>query len=228
MSYFGLYFRSESVTPNEILTLIAVIAGPVSAVLITRYLDDQRLYKARRMDVFRTLMRTRRTVLSPEHIGALNLVEIEFAKDRDVIAASKNLLTHFGTTHARRDDERIETLADQNEIRARNNAFGTRLLKDRQSLLTKLLHAMSRSLGFKIEQLDIFEGGYNPQFWADVENEQEIVRKFAVDLAAGKAVIPIGVTDYRSAETVMAEGQRVANVAAARAHAQQPNDTPVP
>jgi len=64
--------RERFVTTNEILTVIALVAGPIMAVLITRYLDDQRTYKARRMDVFRTLMRTRRTVflaprLNPPH-----------------------------------------------------------------------------------------------------------------------------------------------------------------
>jgi hypothetical protein len=61
------------VSTNEILTIVALIAGPIMAVLITRHLDDQRMYKARHMDVFRTLMRTRRAVLSSDHIGAAHV-----------------------------------------------------------------------------------------------------------------------------------------------------------
>ena len=41
-------------------TIVAVLVGPILAVLITRIIDDQRASKARRMDIFRTLMRTRR------------------------------------------------------------------------------------------------------------------------------------------------------------------------
>jgi hypothetical protein len=92
----------EYVTTNEIPTIIALITGPVMAVLITRYLDDERTYKSRRMDVFRTLMRTRRTTLHPDHLGALNLVEIEYANEPAVLNAWKALFTHFGTAHARR------------------------------------------------------------------------------------------------------------------------------
>jgi hypothetical protein len=52
-------------TLNEILTLIALVGGPVTAVLLTRYVDQNREKSGRRMDVFRTLMRTRRAPKSP-------------------------------------------------------------------------------------------------------------------------------------------------------------------
>jgi hypothetical protein len=205
------------VTTNEMLTIIALVAGPIMAVLITRHLDDSRTYRARRMDVFRTLMRTRRAILTPDHIGALNLVEIEFAKDLSVMAAWKLLFTNFGNPQARREDERLDGITNQAEIVKRNELFGQRLSQERQSLLAKLLHQMARTLGFKVEQLEIFEGGYTPQFWVNVESEQETIRKFAVDLATANRALPIAVIDYRSAEQVMSEGQRIANIAAARA-----------
>jgi hypothetical protein len=168
----------------ELLTLIALVAGPISAIFITRHLDDKRQYAARRMDVFRTLMRTRRTVLHPDHIGALNLVEIEYARDPAVLTAWKALFTNFGSSQGRLEAERTDGITDKREI-------------ERQALLTKLLHAMATSLGLKIEQLEIFEGGYTPQFWGNVESDQEVIRKFVVDLAHARAVVPIGVIDYR-------------------------------
>ena len=68
---------------NEILTLIALIVVPLvaanSAVFVTRQIDQKRDERVRRMDVFRTLMRTRRIPICADHVGALNLVEIEFA-----------------------------------------------------------------------------------------------------------------------------------------------------
>ena len=51
------------------------------------------------MEIFRMLMRTRRTRLYPEHVGALNLVEIEFAHDRPVIDAWRELFKHLGSEH---------------------------------------------------------------------------------------------------------------------------------
>ena len=63
---------------------------------------------------------------------------------------------------------------------------------------------MAKVLGFRIEQLEIFEGGYNPQFYANIETDQEIIRKFVVDLAQQKTVVPMGVIDYRPAAQIVA------------------------
>jgi hypothetical protein len=202
----------ESVTTNEIVTIVALVVGPVLAVFVTRYLDDQRMYKSRRMDVFRTLMRTRRSVLSPDHIGALNLVEIEYANDQLVLAAWKKLFEHFGTPQTRRENENIDGLTDNNEINKRNETFGNRLFQERQSQLAKLLHAMAKALGFKIEQLEIFEGGYTPQFWVDLETEQAIIRKFVVELSRAKTMVPIGVIDFRTAAQLEADQREAAEI----------------
>jgi hypothetical protein len=64
----------------EGLTIFALIVGPVAAVCITRWLDQARVVKDRQLDVFRALMRTRKAAQSPDHVNALNLVEIDFTK----------------------------------------------------------------------------------------------------------------------------------------------------
>lgn len=90
-----------------VATIIAVLVGPILAVLITRFIDDQRASKARRMEIFRTLMRTRKTPIHFEHVGAINLVEIEFANETSVVQAWKNYLNNLG--------ERIADTASQDE-----------------------------------------------------------------------------------------------------------------
>lgn len=180
----------------EILTLVAVFLGPISAVFVTRWIDGLREDKQRRMEVFKTLMRTRRTPIYPEHVGALNLIEIEFAKENLVIKAWKSLFEHLGTEHIRRIDEQESDGLSPELISVRNQKFYDRLAQERQSLLAKLLHAMAKSLNFKVEQLEIFEGGYTPQGWVDVEHAQYVARQFIMDLYQGKRVIPVGVLDY--------------------------------
>jgi hypothetical protein len=78
-----------------IATIIALLVGPILAVWVTRRNDDRRLKQTRRMDVFRTLMRTRRVRLNPDHVGALNLVEIEFHGEASVIEAWKAYWNHL-------------------------------------------------------------------------------------------------------------------------------------
>ncbi len=175
-------------TINDILTLIAIVGGPIVAVFLTRKLDARREQRARRMDVFRTLMRTRRTPTSVEHVGALNLIEIEFSRDLEVIKAWRELFTHFATEHNRRLEELSTALHENGAADAR---FSKRLGDERQRLLAKLLHAMAKVLDFKIEQLEIFEGGYTPQGWEDEYQEQRLVRRFLVDLYRGAVALPV-------------------------------------
>lgn len=175
----------------EILTIIAIFIGPMIAVLITRWLDDRREKNARRMDVFKTLMRTRRTPIYPEHVGSLNLIELEFAKDDEVITKWKELLNHFAEQHVRKTTEETSDSLPKHESSARNKAFNERLAQERQTLLAKLLHSMAKALDFKIEQLEIFEGGYTPQGWGDVDTAQQLARQFLIELYLEKRSLPI-------------------------------------
>jgi hypothetical protein len=151
--------------------LAATFLGPVAAVLVTRYVDRLREKNARRLSIFRTLMATRRTFLSLEHIAALNQIELDFQKDIPVIAAYKNLMIRLNTPFDRTDIDR-----------------GTR---ESQSLRTKLLSEMAKSLGIRVEQLDIFEGGYVPQGHVDIEREQAAIRRLLTEIADGKRSLPI-------------------------------------
>ena len=193
----------------EVLTLIAIFVGPIAAVLITRYIDNRRERLQRRMEIFRTLMRTRRTPIVPDHVGALNLIEIEFAKDAEVIKCWKALLTHFGTNHSRREDEKQVQGMTPEQIAARDTAFYGRLSDERQRLLAKLLHAIARVLNFRAEQLEIFEGGYTPQGWFDVELENMAVRRLFAEISAGRRVLPIGVLDYTRVEDLPTAAARL-------------------
>ena len=80
-------------------------------------------------------------------------------------------MTHLGTVHGRNHDEVVQNDDQQEEKSKRDERYFNRLWQDRQKLLAKLLHAMARKLNFEVEQLEIFEGGYTPQGWADVELE---------------------------------------------------------
>jgi Family of unknown function (DUF6680) len=161
-----------------VATIVAVLLGPIIAVWVTRYFDDRKEVRARRMDIFRTLMRTRKIPIHFDHVGALNLVEIEFAKDSKVIAAWKDYLRNLG--------ERLPPEADNDTQNA--------LFKKRESLLTKLIYEISQVLQFKVEQLAILEGNYIPQAWNDDEFEQRIMRRAFLDVLDGRR--PVSIRPY--------------------------------
>jgi hypothetical protein len=80
-----------------IAVVIATLLGPVLAVYVTRKIDEARAEKARKLEIFRALMRTRKAGLSPDHVNALNLTEIEFHGVPDVLSAYNTLMRHINT-----------------------------------------------------------------------------------------------------------------------------------
>ena len=151
--------------------IFATFFGPIFAVLVTRYVDKQRERHQRRLYVFRTLMGTRKSQLSPEHIGALNLIEIDFHGETKVINAWKQYFQNLSTTPDTRNPEQF--------------------FRTRQGLFVKLLSEMSKPLKIEIEQLDMFEGGYFPQASADLEAQQAAIRKLFTEISAGTRGLPI-------------------------------------
>jgi hypothetical protein len=163
----------DGVTILGLATAGAAIIGPAVAVWITRMSDDRKEVRARRMDIFRTLMRTRKMPIHFDHVGALNLIEIEFVNDTNVITAWKNYLKNLG--------ERLPPDSSKDAEVAFTNA--------RENLLTKLIHKISIVLKFKVEQLDILEDNYIPQSWNDDDWEQKLVRKAMIDVLGGRRPI---------------------------------------
>src|ERR1700730_5401618 len=153
-----------------IAVVIATFAGPVFAVLVTRHIDNARQVRDRRRYVVRTLMATRRTFLSPEKVIALNMVEIEFYGIRTVQDVHRDVMAHI---NARRP------LPQDWEERHR-------------TLLTRLLSEIAKVLGYQLQQLDVLEGGYYPQGLADIEVEQQAVRRALIEVLSGRR--PLGVS----------------------------------
>ncbi|WP_347138848.1 DUF6680 family protein [Paracoccus sp. SSK6] len=156
-----------------IVAAAAAIAGPLLAVWITRRSDERKDVVGRRMDIFRTLMRTRKMPIHYDHVGALNLIEIEFAHDEKVIAAWKD---YFRKLNEHLTPDTSQHIFDE-------------VIKQRQRLLTKLISEIAQVLNFKVEQLDILDGSYIPQGWSDEDTEQRIVRNSLIEVLGGRRPI---------------------------------------
>lgn len=163
----------------ELLTIIAIIVGPIAAIQADKYLERRRDEKERRLRVFRTLMLTRGSVLSPAHVEALNSIDLEFCsddtKDRSVRDAWKQYLDQLAHHPGEKasDDE-------QKRWREKN-----------EELLTELLFAMAKAVGYDFDKTHIKRTAYTPVRYFDVEVEQDFIRRSMVKLFLGGAAIPI-------------------------------------
>jgi hypothetical protein len=164
-------------TGAEIILTVAVILGPTLAVGVSLFMERRRNQRERRMDIFRTLMRTRMgtSKLSFDHVSALNLVEVEFRNDKVVHDAWKEYLS-------------VLCPIGRNE-----NADPLSMNKS----LGNLLQHISRTLGYKIEGLEIFGGGYTPKYWdtIQIDAEWQYIRRYLIALSEGDKVLPVKVLE---------------------------------
>ena len=161
-----------------VVTILAIVVGPVIAVLVTRKMDQERSDKARKMDIFRTLMRTRGLPIHWDHVGALNLVEVEFINHPEVIQAWTKYLDHLNERPPIEQAQQFE-------------AF----VKKTPALLTTLIDAIAKALDIKIGQLDILRGNYVPSGWSTDEDEQRWLRRGLLNALSGKVSIPIQIRE---------------------------------
>jgi hypothetical protein len=138
--------------------LIATFFGPIAAVLVTRWVDDRRGKRDLQLRVFRQLMANRRARLSAEFVAALNVVEIDFYGEKDIVEAYRELLEYYSRNVERMSDQ-------QHELH----------FAKMQEAVNNLLTAMSRKLGYRVTRLDLEKGGYSPNAWAWREERGDLI-----------------------------------------------------
>ena len=155
------------------LTLFAIMAGPIAAVLVTRWGDDRREKRRRKHDVLTTLMRTRPARLSYEHVGALNLIQLEFSDSNSVLGA-------YGRY--------IEMLYQETPKEAESSK---RLGDERSDRFIELLHQIAGDLGYSFDKKDLEKLSYGPQGWENDESAIRMLRSMAMDVMTGRQSLSV-------------------------------------
>ncbi|HVZ24086.1 MAG TPA: DUF6680 family protein [Vicinamibacterales bacterium] len=145
-----------------------------------RISEQRRELKRRKLFVFKELMATRAAKVSPRHVEALNAIEIEFSSgrgsDKKVADAWRLYLDHLNDT------------VDPNDSGAL-----TQWGKKGDDLLTDLLYEMSQALQFEFDKVALKKGIYSPKAHGEMEIDQYMLRKYLVELMAGKRAIWSGI-----------------------------------
>ena len=163
---------------TQIIMVIAIIVGPIAAVQIEKYLDRKREQRNRKLWIFSNLMATRATRLSPAHVEALNRIEVEFYKDRDVMEARKVLLDAF--ENFPQDEKALDYFARLEKAVEKSN-----------DCLVKLLYQMSECLGYHFDEVHLKKGVYAPRGHIEADLQQYELRQYLLAILKGNAPIPI-------------------------------------
>src|SRR5687767_2733026 len=81
------------------INIVAILVAPLVAVQVSLWLERRKERRSRQLETFRTLMATRASGLAPDHVKALNMIDVEFygsdASSRAVLQAWKAYLDHL-------------------------------------------------------------------------------------------------------------------------------------
>ncbi|HYM76136.1 MAG TPA: DUF6680 family protein [Candidatus Dormibacteraeota bacterium] len=155
-----------------VISIVAIALGPIGALEVQKRLEDRRAIRERKMGIFRRLMTTRATQLSPVHVEALNGIEVEFysssGADKKVLDAWRLYIDHLG------------------ECPNAGGAALDRWVEKKQDLLFDLLYEMAQSLGYEFNKLTIKNNVYHPKGFVEIEGEQHALRKAALAVLSGE------------------------------------------
>jgi len=160
----------------EILQVAAAALSPLVAVQVTVWRDNRKEVRARRLDIFHTLMMTRDSWLSPEHVRALNAIPIEFHGDRKakaILEAWRAYLAHLNLPLFDNDTQKF-LWADQRAV-----------------LFVKMLHTMAVYFKYDFDETFIRTTAYTPRAHGQLEDESLEMRRLLLELLRGERSLPV-------------------------------------
>ncbi len=146
-----------------LVTIAAIVYGPIKAVEITRRKDLERDAESRKRQILATLMRTRKMTVHPDHVSALNQVQLEFFNHPTVIDAYRGYIANLSQTVPPPGNDL------HNFLTRRNDRF------------FDLLHAIAVASGVALDRHELDRLAYVPIGW---QTDQDELRAFRAAVLA--------------------------------------------
>lgn len=166
----------------NIAVIIAIIAGPILAVQVQKLIERITQRKNAKEAIFKVLMSTRGIPLSPDHVRALNMIDIEFygnrKKNKRVVDAWRLYLDQLFVCPQNSQSTDYKTELKAWTIKSND-------------VLNDMLFEMAATLGYKFDKVLLKRGAYTPTGYGEVEFEQWTIRRGLVEVFLGSKSIPI-------------------------------------
>ncbi len=167
--YCEYMFLVSTVTLFEFSSFAAILLGPILAVQVQALLDRRREFRRRKNDIFGILMATRGARLSPQHVQALNSIDVVF--------------------YSRSPKDKLVRNAWREYLDSLSGADTSR----RETLFVSLLEKMAESLGYEFDRTSLKNQAYSPQGHFDLELDATAIRKGLVEMMEGKRALRMAV-----------------------------------
>lgn len=197
-----LYFHLEL---KDWAVIGATVLGPILAVQAQKAVEAFRERRERKTRLFEQLMATRASRVAPEHVRALNMIDLVFygertlgvqrrsAKEQRILDSWKEYLDHLNNRGE--DDQIMQWLAKGDE------------------LFTNLLYAIAEDIGFKFDRVQLKRGSYSPIAHGELEAEQTELRRATLSLVTGKHALKMNVVSFPfDADAVQTNKEAIKNL----------------
>lgn len=192
------------------IVVLATLLGPILAVQAQKAVESFSARKGRKASVFAQLMATRAARLSPEHVQALNMIDIVFYGDK-LLGIRRRTKEEQAVLDAWKEyHDNLGEGADLPEVQQQAH------YSKRDELFLNLVHAMSQDVGFSFDRVQLKRGAYSPLAHEELEADQQALRKATIGVLTGKAPLNMQVVSMPVNEAVAASYQRnIERIAAA-------------
>jgi len=151
---------------SDWLMLLAVLLSPLIAVEVQRWIERHRRRQDQKIWVFQTLMATRAARVSPEHVRALNMIDVTFygrrlffmslrsGSETRVLAAWKEYLDQLNAHSGANNQDAFQRWATRGD-----------------ELFSNLLYTMGKDLGYSFDRMQLMRNIYVPIAQGTLEAE---------------------------------------------------------
>ena len=180
------------VSNGTVASFFAILLSPLIAWWVQYWKSKRDTKVARKHEIFRALMLTRgygqTQALSLQHVNALNGIDIEFYKDKEVLDAWDIYREHLKSYPK-----------DSNISKEQLEVMRVLWLSDRIKYLVNLLYTMAHTLGYSNFNKIILEKKiYVPEAYDSLESEQYWLRKNCINVLNGNQAIKVEVANQNS------------------------------
>ncbi|WP_287786714.1 DUF6680 family protein [Acidiphilium sp.] len=165
---------------GDLAIVVATLLGPVLAVQAQKWIERGRDRRQRRLWIFRTLMATRASNLSPAHVEAINAVPIEFyGKNKSFKAVVEAWKTYIDYLY---------------QDKVNPDVWVARRLE----LFNEMILLMAKTLGYNFTAVEIGRELYSPKAHAQIETDQKIIREGLAAVFRGDRAFPLDIKTFPS------------------------------
>lgn len=184
-----------------VASVVSTLLSPCIAVRVQKWFEERKEKRRRKLWIFSTLMTTRAARTSPDHVMALNSIDLFFdeksVKDKNVVDAWRIYFDHLNSFPNEKDSPEV--------FKSMQATWGQKY----EDLFVDLLKALSDALNRKFNKIQLKRGCYCPRAHEEVEAEQRDLRQSLLNIVSGKSSVPMEVVGVRVDKEVLEKQQQL-------------------